>query len=48
MSLLDLQLILIRLRAEVVSKHFEPEAIIEQSNIEYTADAPKYTPQLLN
>ena len=31
---------LIRLRAEVVSKHFEPEAIIEQSNIEYTADAP--------
>ena len=40
MSLLDLQLILIRLRAEVVSKHFEPEAIIEQSNIEYTADAP--------
>lgn len=29
---------LLRLRAEVIAKHFEPETIIEQSNILYTAD----------
>jgi hypothetical protein len=30
---------LIRLRAEVVSKHFQPQSIAKQSNIEHTADA---------
>lgn len=30
---------LIRMRAEIVSKHFEPQTIIEQSNIMFTADA---------
>ena len=30
---------LIRLRAEVISKHFDPQTIIEQSNIEKTPDA---------
>ena len=30
---------LIRLRAEVISKHFSPETIIRQSNIERTVDA---------
>ena len=31
---------LIRLRAEIISKHFSPETIIKQSNIERTPDAP--------
>ena len=29
---------LIRLRAEVVSNHFSPQSIVEQSNMQYTAD----------
>lgn len=31
---------LIRLRAEVIAKHFSPETIAKQSNIEKTVDAP--------
>lgn len=37
---------LIRLRAEVVSKHFSPESIIQQSNMQHTADAQLIEPAI--
>ena len=37
---------LIRLRAEVVSKHFQPETIAQQSNIENTVDAQLAQPAI--
>lgn len=35
---------LLRLKAEVIAKHFSPETIIEQSNVMYTADAKRQAP----
>ena len=37
---------LIRLRAEVITKHFSPETIVKQSNIEHTFDAKFAQPAL--
>lgn len=37
---------LIRLRAEIVSKHFTPEAIYTQSNMQYTADQELVEPAI--